>query len=68
VASESISVAGRRLAWRTAGSGRPLLLINGYAATGSDWDPTLLEALGASFELICPDNRGVGESELGRGR
>lgn len=65
--TRSISVAGRRLAWRTAGSGRPLLLVNGYAATGADWDPTLLEALGRSFELICPDNRGTGESELGTG-
>ncbi|HEX5610643.1 MAG TPA: alpha/beta hydrolase [Solirubrobacterales bacterium] len=42
-----------------------LLLINGYAATGSDWDPTFLAELGRSFEVICPDNRGVGGSELG---
>jgi pimeloyl-ACP methyl ester carboxylesterase len=60
-----IEVEGRRLAWRTAGQGPPLLLINGYAATGSDWDPAFLDALGESFEVICPDNRGVGDSELG---
>jgi pimeloyl-ACP methyl ester carboxylesterase len=63
----STAVEGRRLAWRTVGSGPPLLLVNGYAATGGDWDPTLLMALGRSFEVICPDNRGVGESELGTG-
>ncbi|HEX6665740.1 MAG TPA: alpha/beta hydrolase [Solirubrobacterales bacterium] len=43
----------------------PLLLINGYAATGSDWDPTFLAELGRSFNVLYPDNRGVGGSELG---
>jgi pimeloyl-ACP methyl ester carboxylesterase len=60
-------VHGRRLSWRTVGSGAPLLLVNGYAATAVDWDPTMLEELGRSFEVICPDNRGMGESELGDG-
>lgn len=43
----------------------PLLLINGYAATAADWDPTFIAALKRSFELICPDNQGVGASALG---
>jgi pimeloyl-ACP methyl ester carboxylesterase len=55
------------LAHRTVGSGPPLLLINGYAATGADWDPTFLAALAESFLVICPDNRGVGDSEAGEG-
>lgn len=63
--SESIEVGGRRLAWRSAGQGPPLLVVNGYAATAADWDPTFLAELGRSFESICPDNRGVGGSELG---
>jgi pimeloyl-ACP methyl ester carboxylesterase len=67
VTAESIAIDGRRLAWRTVGNGPPLLLVNSYAATGGDWDPTLLMALGRSFAVICPDNRGVGESELGAG-
>lgn len=62
---EKIAVEGRQLAWRPVGSGAPLLLVNGYAATGADWDPTFLAALGESFTVICPDNRGMGESELG---
>lgn len=61
----AIEVEGRRLAYRTAGDGPPLLLVNGYAATGEDWDPTFLADLAEFFELICPDNRGVGGSELG---
>jgi 3-oxoadipate enol-lactonase len=43
----------------------PLLLINGYAATAADWDPTFIAALERSFELICPDNRGLGAAPLG---
>ncbi len=43
----------------------PLLLINGYAATAADWDPTFVAALERSFELICPDNRGVGAAAVG---
>jgi pimeloyl-ACP methyl ester carboxylesterase len=62
---EKIAVEGRQLAWRTVGAGPPLLLINGYAASGEDWDPTFLAGLAGSFAVICPDNRGVGASELG---
>jgi pimeloyl-ACP methyl ester carboxylesterase len=61
----SIEIDGRRFAWRALGGGKPLLLVNGYAATSADWDPALLAGLSASRELICPDNRGVGASELG---
>jgi pimeloyl-ACP methyl ester carboxylesterase len=43
----------------------PLLLINGYAATGKDWDPGFLDALGRSHRVIRPDNRGMGGAELG---
>lgn len=59
---ESTTVEGRRLAWRLVGSGPPLLLVNGYAATGADWDPGFLAALAETYEVICPDNCGLGES------
>lgn len=64
-ASRAIEVDGRRLGLRSIGRGPALLLVNGYAATAADWDPQLLSALGRSFELLCPDNRGVGASTLG---
>jgi pimeloyl-ACP methyl ester carboxylesterase len=67
VGEGELTVDGRTLAWRSTGTGPKLLLINGYAATGADWDPTFLAELGGSFEVICPDNRGVGGSELGNG-
>jgi pimeloyl-ACP methyl ester carboxylesterase len=43
----------------------PLLLINGYAATGADWDPGFLDELERSHRVIRPDNRGMGEAALG---
>ncbi len=45
----------------------PLLLINGYAATGSDWDPTFLAELERRHRVIHPDNRGTGGAPLGEG-
>ena len=62
---ESTEIDGRRLAWRVVGQGPPLLLVNGYAATGADWDPTFLAALAARYEVICPDNQGTGGSDPG---
>ncbi len=61
----SIEIDGRRVAWRTVGAGHPVILVNGYSGTAQDWDPNLLGALADSFEVICPDNRGMGQSELG---
>ncbi len=61
----AIAIDGRRFAWRLLGDGPPLLLVNGFAASSVDWDPSFLTALAGSFELICPDNRGTGASELG---
>ena len=62
---QQIEIEGRRFAWRAVGNGPPLLLVNGYAATGGDWDPTFLVGLTETFQVICPDNRGMGGSDLG---
>jgi pimeloyl-ACP methyl ester carboxylesterase len=63
--SQATTIDGRRYAWHAGGEGPPLILVNGYGGTGSDWDPTFLGGLSAHFEVICPDNRGMGDSELG---
>jgi pimeloyl-ACP methyl ester carboxylesterase len=55
---------GRTIAWIALGDGPPLLLVNGYAATGADWDPSFLGLLAARHRVICPDNAGLGKSEL----
>ncbi len=41
------------------GQGPPLVLLNGFAATRQDWDPTFLAALERQHELILIDHRGV---------
>jgi pimeloyl-ACP methyl ester carboxylesterase len=61
----SMQIDGRRFAWSELGEGPPLVLVNGYAASSADWDPTFIAALARTFTLICPDNRGTGDSELG---
>jgi 3-oxoadipate enol-lactonase len=63
--SDSIAIEGRRLAWRSVGEGPPLVLITGYSGAAAGWDPRFLSTLGQSFEVICPDNRGMGDSQLG---
>jgi pimeloyl-ACP methyl ester carboxylesterase len=64
--TDSVDLGGRRLAYRTLGDRRtPLLLVNGYAGSKADWDPTFLDRLTDTFTVIAPDNRGIGGSELG---
>jgi pimeloyl-ACP methyl ester carboxylesterase len=58
---------GRRLAWTAVGDGPPLVLFNGYAGTGQDWDPAFLGLLAADRRVICPDNIGLGDSPLAEG-
>jgi pimeloyl-ACP methyl ester carboxylesterase len=57
----------RRIAWSAIGDGPPLLLLNGYAGTGADWDPAFLGLLAADHRVICPDNIGLGGSTLAAG-
>jgi pimeloyl-ACP methyl ester carboxylesterase len=63
----AVAIGDRLLAWHAVGAGPPLLLVNGYAATGRDWDPGFVLALSRHFRVICPDNRGLGGSGLGEG-
>ncbi|GGA82856.1 alpha/beta hydrolase [Brucella endophytica] len=57
---------GRRLAFREAGEGEPILLIHGFASSahvnwvGPGWFQTLTEA---GYRVIAIDNRGHGESD-----
>ena len=58
----TLTANGRTLGYDRTGAGPPLVLVNGFAATRQDWDPALLAALARDHELICLDNRGLGES------
>jgi pimeloyl-ACP methyl ester carboxylesterase len=59
----AIPVDGGRIAYHRIGSGRPLLVLNGLAATSADWDPSFVNRLASANELFLLDNRGVGASK-----
>jgi len=55
---------GRCLAWREAGSGRPLVLIHGWSMSSAVFSESV-EALCRDFRVLVPDLRGHGESDPG---
>src|SRR5215471_2063808 len=57
-----VQVDGAQIAYRRIGTGRPLVILNGFAATSADWDPAFTYGLASSNELILVDNRGIGQS------
>jgi len=57
--------SGRVLGVRSTGEGSPVLLVNGYSGTSSDWDPTFLATLGTSRAVVAPDHQGMGASTPG---
>ena len=57
-----IDVDGARIVYRRVGKGRPLLVLNGFGATSADWDPSFINRLSSSNELILLNNRGIGGS------
>ena len=59
---EKVSTDGAEIAYRRIGNGRPLIVLNGFAATSADWDPSFADRLASSNELILLDNRGIGRS------
>jgi pimeloyl-ACP methyl ester carboxylesterase len=59
---KKVHVNGTQIAYRRIGNGRPLLVLNGFAATSADWDPSFIHGLAAANELILLDNRGIGSS------
>lgn len=61
----TVALDGREIGWQSVGSGPPLLLLNGYGGTAADWDPNFLGALAEHFEVVLPDNRGMGRSSWG---
>jgi pimeloyl-ACP methyl ester carboxylesterase len=59
---EKLRVDGAQIAYRRLGKGPPLLVLNGFGATSSDWDPSFIHRLASYSELILLDNRGIGGS------
>jgi pimeloyl-ACP methyl ester carboxylesterase len=58
----TLGVAGAELHYERAGSGEPLLLIQGMSGTHAAWGRPFLSLLEEDFECIVFDNRGIGLS------
>jgi pimeloyl-ACP methyl ester carboxylesterase len=58
----SIDAGGTELYYERAGSGEPMLLIQGMSATHLAWGDEFLADLAGGFETIVFDNRGMGRS------
>src|SRR5215510_12159417 len=57
-----VAIDGAQIVYRRVGRGRPLLVLNGFGATSADWDPSFMDRLASSNELILVNNRGIGGS------
>jgi pimeloyl-ACP methyl ester carboxylesterase len=58
----TIPIDAAQIICRVIGKGRPLLLLNGFAATSEDWHPSFLDRLGSCNRLVLVNNRGIGGS------
>lgn len=58
-----VAVRGTELHYERAGSGEPLLLIQGMSGTHVAWGEPFKGALEESFDVVAFDNRGIGLSE-----
>jgi pimeloyl-ACP methyl ester carboxylesterase len=51
------------VAYRTVGSGPPLVMITGYSATMESWDPSFVDTLARHYRVVIFDNAGVGQTQ-----
>jgi len=59
----TLDLDGRRLSYLDfGGTGRPLIALHGHLSEGATFAP-LAQALGPSWRVIAPDQRGQGESD-----
>lgn len=57
-----IDVAGDRIAYRSIGSGAPIILLSRMRGTIDTWDPLFLDGLAETLRVITVDYPGVGYS------
>jgi pimeloyl-ACP methyl ester carboxylesterase len=63
VVSRTAEVDGLKLHYLTAGQGKPLILLHGYAETSLMWKP-IMPLLAERFMVIAPDLPGIGDSAI----
>lgn len=57
---------GRRVAWREAGAGPPLVLVHGWSGSSAVFTEAM-EEFSRDFRVLAPDLRGHGSSDAGEG-
>ncbi len=60
--NQFVDVAGDRIAYRSIGGGRPMLLLTRMRGTLDTWDPLFLDELAKANRVITVDYPGVGYS------
>jgi pimeloyl-ACP methyl ester carboxylesterase len=60
---KNIAVDGRRLAYREAGAGSPILFLHGLGGNSASWQPQF-DAFSDRYRVIAWDMPGFGDSEL----
>lgn len=58
-----VEAAGRRLAYRSVGKGKPIVLAHRFLGVLDLWDPAFIDALAAQgFQVVTFDHSGLGQS------
>jgi len=57
-----VGANGIEIGYKLVGSGAPLIMIMGLGGTAENWPPQIVAALSKTYQLILPDNRGMGHS------
>ena len=60
--TQYVEVSGNRIAYRTFGSGAPLVLLNRMRGTLDTWDPLFLDGLASRYTVVTVDYPGIGYS------
>jgi pimeloyl-ACP methyl ester carboxylesterase len=61
-ATQYVEVEGNRIAYRSIGSGSPLVLLTRMRGTLDTWDPLFLDQLAVTHRIITVDYPGIGYS------
>src|SRR5918995_598269 len=57
-----IEVNGQRFAYRSIGTGLPVIMLNRFRGTLDTWDPAFIAGLAETFNVISIDYSGIGLS------
>ena len=61
--TRTVQVGSDRIAYRTLGSGSPLVLVNRFRGTLDTWDPAFVDALARQHTVILFELPGIGYSQ-----